>query len=343
MAEAFDAGRLRTSGEPFPIAGQVDSITGNVQGSFSVSETGVVAHYSGGAGLNSQLTWYDRRGTRLEAMGEPGNYIKPAISPDGAALAVDRLDSQSGAYDLWLYDLARGTPSRFTFDPKQDGYPVWSPDGTHIAFAGNRNGHFDLYQKSTVSGGKEEVLVESLLDKFPSDWSRDGRYLIYYQVDPKTKYDIWALPLSGDRKPFPLLTSEFNEHRAGLSPDGRWLAYTSDETSLDEIYVQSFPSLGSKWKVSVHGGSRPVWSRDGKELYYIAADRKLMVATVKAGTRFETGTPLPLFDVRQGATRFFDVTPDGRRFLLIDPLPEAVTPPITLLVNWTAALRANPH
>ncbi|MBZ5620357.1 MAG: protein kinase [Acidobacteriia bacterium] len=339
MAEAFDAGRLRTSGEPFPIAGQVDSITGNVQGSFTASETGVVAHYSGDAALNSQLTWYDRRGTKLGAIGEPGTYVKPAISPDGATLAVDRLDPQSGTYDVWLYDLARGTPSRLTFDPRQDGYPVWSPDGSHIAFGSNRSGHFDLYQKSVGTSGKEELLVASPADKFPSDWSRDGRYLIYYQIDPKTKYDLWVLPLGGDGKPFPLLASEFNEHRADLSPDGRWLAYTSDETSRDEIYVQSFPALGSKWKISVNGGTRPVWSRDGKELFYIASDRKLMVAAVRAGDRFETGTPRPLFEVRQSVTRFFDVSPDGRRFLLIDPLPEPVTPPVTLLVNWTAAIK----
>lgn len=339
MAEAFDVSKLRTSGEPLPIAGQVDSITGNVQGSFSVSETGVVAYYSGESGLNSQPTWYDRTGTKQGTIGEPGNYLKPAISPDGLTLAVDRLDSLSGAYDVWLYDLARGTPSRLTFDPKQDGYPVWSPDGTHVAFSSNRNGHYDLYRKPAGTGGKEEVLVESPVDKFASDWSRDGRYLIYYQIDPKTKYDIWVLPLDGDRKPFPLLASEFNEHRTTLSPDGKWLAYTSDETSTDEIYVQSFPSLGNKWKVSVNGGTRPIWSHDGKELFYIAADRKLMAATVKAGAKFETGKPAALFEVRQSTTRFYDVSPDGRRFLLIDPFPEPPTPPMTLLVNWTAAMK----
>ncbi len=340
MAQAFDAAGMRPGGEPFPIAEQVDLIAGNVQGSFTTSETGMVAYYSGGGnGGNSQLTWFDRSGKKLGVLGEPGSYVKPAVSPDGRRLAVDRLDTQSGTYDVWEYDLARGTPSRFTFDPKQDGYPVWSPDGSRIAFSSNRDGHYQLYVKSAAGAGKEEILVESPLDKFPSDWSRDGRYLIYYQIDPKTRYDLWVLPLEGERKPYPLLASEFNEHRARLSPDGRWLAYTSDETSRDEIYVQSFPSLGNKWKVSVNGGTRPVWSRDAKELFYIAADRNLMVTAVKAGARFETGEPKALFATHQSPTRFFDVSPDGRRFLLVDPLPEAVTPPMNLLVNWAAMPR----
>jgi serine/threonine protein kinase/Tol biopolymer transport system component len=337
MAEAFDAAHLRTSGEPFHVADQVDLITANLQGSFSASETGVLTYYSGyGSRLNSQLTWFDRSGKVLGTVGEPGSFVKPAISPDGRTLAVDRLDSLSGSYDIWYYDLARGNSTRVTFDSRQDGYPVWSPDGGSIAFAGNRAGHYQIYRKSAGSTAKDEVLLESPLDKFPSDWSRDGRFLIYYQIDPVTKYDIWALPLTGDRKPFPLLQTPFNEHRATLSPDVRWLAYSSDETGKDEIYVQSFPSLGNKWKVSDGGGTRPVWSRDGKELFYIAYDRKLMVSAVSAGAKFEAGSPRPLFLTRPNITRFYDVSPDGRRFLLVDPLPDPVTPPINLIVNWTA-------
>jgi serine/threonine protein kinase len=337
MAETFDATRLRTSGEPFHVADQVGLIAANLQAAFSVSETGVVAYYSGeGSRLNSQLTWFDRNGKTLGTVGEPGSFVKPAISPDGRLLAVDRLDEQSGAYDVWQYDLARGSPTRVTFDARQDGYPVWSPDGGSIAFAGKRAGHYQIYRKSAGSTAKDEVLLESPFDKFPSDWSRDGRYLIFYQIDPVTKYDIWALPLTGDRKPYPLLQTAFNEHRATLSPDVRWLAYCSDETGRDEIYVQSFPTLGNKWKVSDGGGTRPVWSRNGKELFYIASDRKLMVSAVSAGAKFEAGSPQPLFTTRPNITRFFDVSPDGRRFLLVDPLPDPVTPPINLLFNWHA-------
>ena len=143
--------------------------------------------------------------------------------------------------------------------------------------------------------------------------------------------------MTGNTKPFPILKTGFNEHRATLSPNVHWLAYTSDETGQDEIYVQSFPTPGKKWRVSVDGGSRPVWSRDGKELFYIASDRKLMVSTVKAGATLETGSPQPLFVTRQSITRFFDVSPDGRRFLLVDPLPNPITPPMNLVINWAAA------
>ncbi|HEY2018589.1 MAG TPA: protein kinase, partial [Bryobacteraceae bacterium] len=246
MAEPFDAARLRSTGELLHIADQVDLIVANLQGSFSASETGALAYYSGDGGRsNSQLTWFDRTGQKLGTVGEPGSFVKPVISPDGGTLAVDRLDPQSGAYDVWQYDLGRGSPTRFTFGARQNGYPVWSPDGASIAFAANHGGHYQIYRKSAGSGAKEEALLESPLDKFPSDWSRDGRYLIYYQIDPVTKYDIWALPLTGDRKPFPVLDSPFNEHRATLSPDVRWLAYSSDETGRDEVYVQSFPTPSS--------------------------------------------------------------------------------------------------
>jgi serine/threonine protein kinase len=338
MAEAFDAAHIRTSGEPFHIADQVDLITANLQGSFSASQTGVVAYYSGdGSRINSQLSWFDRSGNKLGTVGEPGNFVKPAISPDGHTLAVDRLDPQSGAYGIWQFELGRGTPTRLTFDARQDGYPVWSPDGGSIVFAGNHAGHSQIYRKSTGSTAKEEVLLESSLDKFPSDWSRDGRYLIYYQIDPVTKYDVWALPLTGNTKPFPILQSGFNEHRATLSPNVHWLAYTSDETGQDEIYVQSFPTPSKKWRVSANGGSRPVWSRDGKEVFYIASDRKLMASTVNAGATLEIGSPQPLFVTRQSITRFFDVSPDARRFLLVDPLPDPITPPMNLVINWAAA------
>ena len=337
MAEAFDPGRLRSTGDPFRIADGVELISANLQASFSASESGAVAYYSGqGNLLNSQLGWFDRSGKQTGSLGEPGTFVKPAISPDGRTLAVDRLDSQTGSYDIWLYELPRGNATRLTFDARQDGWPVWSPDGASIAFASNRAGHYQIYRKSAFTTSKEEVLVESLFDKFPSDWSRDGRYLIYYEVDPVTKYDIWAVPLTGDHKPIPLLTSPFNEHRPSLSPDSRWLAYASDETGLDEIYVQSFPSMGRKTRISVDGGTRPVWSRDGKELFYIAADRRLMVAPVKGGEKFEAGAPHALFVVRQNLTRFFDVSPDGRHFLLIDPLPDPAPPAIGLVLNWNA-------
>jgi len=284
------------------------------------------------------LAWYDRAGKPLGTLGEPGSFVRPAISPDGRVLVVDRLDPQTGTYDLWEYDLVRGGSTRLTFDPRQDWYPVFAPDGAEIVFSSNRGGRYSLYRKSLVGAGNEELLLDTPPDKFPSDWSSDGRFIIFYQNDPQTRYDVWALPLAGDRKPFPLLATPFNEHRARLSPDGRWLAYSCDETGRDEVYVRSFPKPGGKWRVSVEGGSRPVWRRDGRELFYIAADRKLMAAAVKAGAPFETEASRALFETRQSPTRSFDISPDGRTFLLIDALPDPVIPPMTLLENWPAAL-----
>ena len=340
MAQFFNARSFQLSGEPFPIAEPVDFITGNVQGSFSVSQNGTLAYYSAGAGLNSRLTWFDRGGKALGNVGPAGSYFAPALSPDGGTLAADILDSQTGTYDLWLYDLARNTGSRFTTDPKHDDHPIWSPDGTRIAFSSDRKGHYDLYQKSVNGAEKEELLLESPLPKFPSDWSKDGRFIVYYQLDPKTKFDLWLLPRSGDagsRKPVPLLQTPFNESWAKISPDGRWLAYTSDETGSSEVYVQSFPSLGGKWKVSVDGGSRPVWRRDGKELFYIGTNLKLMAATVKPGSSFQTSSSKPLFDTRLTSSRLFDVSQDGR-FLVINPIEEP-TPPMTVVVNWNSKIR----
>jgi len=336
MAEPFDAARLTTTGEPFQVANQVELIAANLQASFSASETGALAYYTGnGSLLNNQMTWFDRSGNKIGTIGEEGTFLKPAISPDGRTMMADRLDSQTGSYDLWLYDLARGTSTRLTFDSRQNSYPVWSPDGASVAFASNRNGHYQIYRIS-VTGGKEEVLLESPQDKFPADWSRDGKYLVYYLIDPATKYDLWAMPLTGDRKPFPLLTSPFNEQRPTLSPDARWLAYSSDETGTDEIYVQSFPSMERKWKVSVGGGTRPVWTRDGKELFYIASDRRLMVAAVRAGADFRTEAPRALFTVRQNLTRFFDLSLDGSKVVLVDPVPDSPPPAVNLVLNWNS-------
>jgi Tol biopolymer transport system component len=344
MADSFDERKLQLKGEPFPVAEPVEFITGNVQGSFSVSQNGTVAYYSGGAGTNSLLTWFDRTGKASGTIGPPGSYFAPAISPDGRTLAADALDSRTGTYDIWLYDLARNTASRFTTDPKHDDHPVWSPDGSSIVFSSDRSGHYDLYRKSVNGAEKEQVLVESPFAKFASDWTRDGRFILFYQLDPNTKYDLWLLPRSGDagaQKPVPLLQTQFNESWAKVSPDGRWFAYTSDETGASEVYVQSFPSLGGKWKVSVDGGSRPVWSRDGKELFYISRNQKLMTAAVKAGSRFETSTPKPLLDAQVGSSRLFDVSPDGQRFLVINPIEEPAAPPMTVVVNWNAAIHRN--
>ncbi|HEV2198456.1 MAG TPA: protein kinase [Bryobacteraceae bacterium] len=348
MAQPFDAGKLQTTGDAIPIAEQIDSVGGRAaQNQFSISQNGVLAYTSGrGGGL--ELTWFDRSGKATGVLGTPNVVSWGAISPDGKTVAVERVDQ--GVADIWLHDLTRGAASRFTFGPRANEFPVWSPDGSHIAFYSARDpdrvGH--PFQKATSGTGQDETLSKPLgeppTDSRVDDWSRDGRYLILETANAKTKNDVWVLPTFGDRKPFPYLQTEFTERYGRLSPDGRWLAYTSDESKRDEIYVQSFPTPGGKWQVSTNGGERSVWSRDGKELYFVSLDGKMMAAEVPSGSkfeaRFEAGVPKPLFDARLpgGNNRWFDVSKDGR-FLIPIPAEQTANAPMTVVINWQAGLK----
>jgi eukaryotic-like serine/threonine-protein kinase len=335
MAQTLDASQLELKGDPAPIAEQLTS--------FDVSANGILAYIEGNASL-MQLTWFDRQGKVLGTLGEPGvNAAWPAISPDGSAVVVPR--DEAGGTDLWLYNLARGTRSRLTFDGKLNIEPVWSPDGSHIAFLSARDGgDWNIYQKPVNGIGQDEALDKNPPNiKGPRDWSRDGKYLI--EGAEPDRFSIWVLPLSpgqagGDRKRLPYLHDQFNEVGPRLSPNGQWLAYASDETGRFEIYVQTFPKLGGKWPVSINGGMVPVWSRDGKELYFIGADGKLMAVDVKGGPggSFEAGTPKALFDPHFGGaeTDRFDVSKDGR--FLVPAVVEQSGAPITIVVNWAAGL-----
>jgi Tol biopolymer transport system component len=267
------------------------------------------------------------------------------LSPDGRRYAVSRLESESGNGDLWVSDVTGGNATRLTFDPGNDTSPVWSPDGSHLAWASNRGGRYRLYQKAASGSGQDALLLESDYYVFPTDWARDGRVILYRQIDPKTKYDIWALPVgpqAGDQKPFPFLQTEANEAAAVFSPDGRWVAYASDESGQYEVYVQAFPAGGGKRQVSTGGGIAPQWRGDGGEIFYHALDGTLMAAAVEPGASFAASPPTPLFEFRPSGpliTPYYAVTPDGRRFLLstiADTMPGA---PLTVVLDWTAALK----
>jgi len=342
MAQAFDADKLQFTSNPFPIADQVGYDASTFRTFFSISQTGVLAYDSNSG--KTQLAWIDRNGRQLSSVSQPSNYFRPWLSPDEKQVAVDDVDAQ-GNRDIWIIDLARGNPTRFTFDPAVDWLPVWSPDGSKILFASNREGDFNLYEKPTTGAGKEVLLLKTDLSKSPTDWSADGRYILYTVNDPKTKFDLWVLPLFGDQKPFPFLQTEFNERNGRLSPDGRWMAYYSDESGGDyQIYVQSFPAGGSKFQVSTNGGAFAAWRGDGKELYYLSPDKKLMAVDVKgAGDTFERGVPRPLFDMRvsnfTSAQARFAVTGDGQKFLVNNTIGESTSGPITVVLNWTADLK----
>jgi eukaryotic-like serine/threonine-protein kinase len=250
--------------------------------------------------------------------------------------------------DIWLHDLARGAASRFTFGPGSQSYPAWSPDGRYLSFGSQRDGVMRPFQKATGGTAQDEVLSTPLGDPpgptVVEDWSPDGRYAAVKVVNPKTSFDIWLLAFNPDTPgvgtPRPYLLTEFDERYARISPDGRWLAYTSNESKRNEIYVQSFPTPGAKVPVSTNGGERSVWSRDGKELYFVSPDGKMMAAAVGSGPKFEVGVPKPLFDVRlaRNMDAWFDVTRDGR-FLIPVQVEQTVSAPMTVVVNWQAELK----
>jgi eukaryotic-like serine/threonine-protein kinase len=342
VAQQFNADTLQLGGEPFPIADHVQYNPALGRGSFSVSENGVLAFRSGG-GVGTQLLWFDRSGKEIGSLGARGIYLNVSLSTDEKRAAVDLADSQTGRNDIWLFDLSRGVPSRFTTDPAADSFPLWSPDGSQIVFSSTREGVFNLYAKKASGVGNEELLFKSEETKVPDDWSPDGRFIVYESRNPKRKLDLWLLPTSGNREPVSFLQTDFNEQQAKFSPDGKWIAYTSDVSGRPEVYVQTFPASGGPLRVSTGGGAQPEWRGDGHELFYIASDRKLMAVEVKLGATFEAKAPQPLFSTRVlTITEFrnhYAVTRDGQRFLVNSLIEETTTNPITVVVNWTAGLK----
>ena len=352
MAQPFDAGRLDLSGEAFPVAEQVGAVLS--QAFFSVSGSGAVAYRKGVSGRSTHLLWFDRDGKSLGEVGPPGAFNDVALSPDGKRVAVSRFDLLSNNADIWLLDLARnGAATRFTFDPGIERDPVWSPDGTRLAFSSTRGGLPNVYQKSGTGAGSEEPLLQPGVSQRPKDWSRDGRFLLYVRDDPKTGADLWVLPLAGDRKPFPYLQTQFFESQGQFSPDGRFVAYISNESGRIEVFVQPFPASGGKWQISAGGGSQPRWRGDGKELFYLSADRRIMAVDVGTTSQFEARIPKALFQTRivgsglglgLGETAYifrYSVTADGKRFLINSEQAEtgAASQPITVVLNWAAGLK----
>jgi serine/threonine protein kinase len=346
MAQPAKPDTLDPAGEAFPVVQQVSSIPGSGYSLYSASSNGILAYMSGSAD-RLQHWIFDRNGKQVAAIGAPANTEgRVAFSPDGKRMISER--GAVGKPDLWITDLERGTESRFTFGDFSAIAPVWSPDGSRVAFASVRGGVPQVYTKLANQTGQDELVLRSESIQIPSDWTHDGRFILVRQTSPGTNHDIIAIPVSGDHKPIPLLQSRFNEIEGVVSPDGRWLAYASDESGHFEVYVQPFapgsskPAAG-KWQISQGGGRDPHWRGDGRELFYVAADRKMTAVDVKtSGDTFIPGTPKPLFEARMfvdGTISRYAVSADGQRFLMA-PEPEASTEsPIHVTVNWLAGVR----
>jgi eukaryotic-like serine/threonine-protein kinase len=327
-------------GNPTTIANSVGYDTGYFNGGFAVSPSGIIA-YRASAGTRTQLMWFDRMGKMLGTVGEPDveSLGYPELSPDGRRVAVDRI--VQGNQDVWLIDLIRGGAQRFTFDSAIDRRALWSTDGTQILFSSNRKNAFDLYMKAASGAGAEQLVIESSYTKNALSWSSHGRSLLYSEDNPKTARDLWALPMQADGKPIPVVNSQFDERNGQFSPDGRWMAYHSDESGRFEIYVVPFPSGAGKWQISTAGGLSPRWRHDGKELFFVAPTGQMMAASVSASaTSFVSAPPLALFQSRivsGGADsqnkHQYTVSADGR-FLINVSAASSTTAPVMLLLNW---------
>ena len=339
-AQPFDAARRQLSGEAYSVPdARIMTEPAWRPSSFSVSGTGVLAwHPSLG---ETQLVWVNRAGQPVATVGPVDSYGSPSASRDGTRIVVSRRDPESGSTSQWLFDDSRGTPSRLTFGPAPARESVISADGLRVVFSSIQDATFELRTKRTSGTGAEETLITSRRAMFPTDWSGDEQYLIYQAYDPSTSWDVWALPLSGERKPIPLARTEHGEREGQLSPDLRWIAYDSSESGRRDVWIQPFPPTGSRWQISTGGGFSPRWRGDGRELYYVATDGRLMVVPIGDGGTPDPGAPKALFQTmfREGAYGSYAVSRDGQRFLMKVPPASGDLTPITVIVNWTGALR----
>jgi serine/threonine protein kinase/Tol biopolymer transport system component len=336
MAQPFDPGRLQLGGEMLPVAERI-RIPIIYHWLFSTSTNGALAYLSDSEGSRS-LVWVDRAGKELASSAVPGGYRNFRLSPDEKRLVFDASTGLNNP-DIWVVDLDRHVTSRLTSDPAVDNLPIWSPDGNRVLFPSNRSGAFDLYLKAATGAGQEEVLVKmGTATGWGTDWSRDGRFVLYEIPGSDTGEDLWIAPQFGDRKPYPYLQTQFNERNGRFSPDGHWIAYVSDESGHNEVYVQAFPLSGVKQQISSGGGSDPQWRGDGLELFYVSAGLNLTVVPVKLGPAFQAGVPKALFPIGLNAVAALNyaISSDGQRVLMNRASSEMN--PITVVLNWAASL-----
>jgi len=304
------------------VAASVALILLDAQQPTSPQPTGEPGKAAPKGAVQGRLTWFDRQGKVAAMTGEPGQYRTLTVSPDGKRIAVERADPQTQNRDIWLLDVASGKTTRFTSDPGWDAFPTWSPDGSRIIFTSNRSGAFDLYQKATNSSGTEELFYKSGEGKGLTSWSPDGHFLLYYSLGQPTHVKLLAASGPADRATLPLVDPQFTSITARFSPNGRWILYGSNESGTDEVSVRPFdPATGTPGNpivLSKGGGRTPVWRGDGKEIFYLDRDGMVTALEVSTASGFKAGTPKPLFKAPE-AVLFWDVAPDGKRFLM--PVP----------------------
>jgi eukaryotic-like serine/threonine-protein kinase len=338
LAQPFDLKDLTLTGEATVILPEVQFLPQVKRAVFAVSDQGLLVAQSGSEAALSQLVWFDRKGNAAGTVGKPDVYGNVFLAPDGKSVATDKTDMASLNIDVWTHELQRDGGKRLTFDPSIDAVPIWSPDATRLVFASNRQTYFGLYVKNSDGANDEKNIVQGEVGNFPSDWSRDGKYILYCRGA-----DLWFVTYP-DFKSSLFLKAPSVFRNGQFSPDGKWVAYASNESGKWEIYVTSFPAARGRWQVSSGGGEQPRWRGDGKELFYLSADGKMMAAPVTTGTHFDAGTPVVLFQStpRQPVLVYdlfvYDVNRDGQRFLINTQVKQAASTPMSVVLNWTAKL-----
>jgi Tol biopolymer transport system component len=335
FAQPFDAKKAALSGEPTLLAENVHHFFGPGHAAFSVSQAGVIAYQA--AETPVRLAWLDRQGKEIGVLGQPAVVDFVRISPDGNRIAVDVEDSRFGTSDLWVFETASGASTRLTSGQVDENAPVWTPDGSRLFFRIDAHGPPDIAQMVVGSPGSDRPLLTQPGVQQPEDVSRDGRRLVFLE-NAATTADIWLMSLDGEPRPTPWLRSAFNERNPRFSPDGRWIAYDSDESGTREIYVALTDGAGEKKRISPSGGKAPRWRRDGRELLYVAPDDSLVSVPITLGANLQAGTGAPLFRVETGI-RNFDVSPDGTRFLVSTPVEKSPESPIRVILTWDSVLK----
>jgi Tol biopolymer transport system component len=333
VAHPFDEKNLRFTGEPLVVVERLPYFDKTGWAEFSASETGVIVH--GTEAPKRRLVWLDRGGRETGQAGELGYIYGVRLSPDGqrAALTLDDAGASSGG-DLWIQDLTRDTRTRFVSGPTDDGDGIWSPDGRRLAYFSCCEDDSPFHIKELGDTGKGQVPTKDQSWAGPFDWSRDGRFILYWAGD-----DVWVLPTSGVEKPYLWMQPRPRVRAAQFSPDGRWVALVSEETGRPEVYVTRFDRPGEKWRISTEGGINPRWPGDGKELFYMTPDWKVMSVEVKSsGEQFDAGPPAQLFRADPLAAGY-DVTADGQRFIFVASAPGTQLLPFAVVLNWTADLK----
>ncbi len=339
LAQRFDQERFILMGEPTAILTDIQYQPQVRRAVFAVSDSGLLIAQTGSGVALSQPIWFDRKGNATGTVGKPEVYGNVSIASNGRSVAVDKTDMSSLNTDVWMYELQGEGAKRLTFDPAFDVAPIWNPDASGLVFSSNRSLNIDLYVKNSDGAQEEKVFVHDDLNKLPSDWSRDGKYILYTRGT-----DLWFVTFP-DAKNTPFLKAASILRNGQFSPDGKWVAYASNETGKWEIYVTSFPEPRGKWQVSTGGGEQPRWRGDGKELFYLSSDGKMMAAPVTTGVNFNVRTPAVLFQAapRQPVSTndqfVYDVSHDGQRFLMITQVKNAETQPMSVILNWDAELK----